>query len=89
MDRICLRCADAALLEPLEEAARELGLPLDMDGRPVWLEPGGEGLRIDPRGDAVQVCYGTRAAAFRALSLLRSEERRVGKECRSRWSPYH
>ena len=23
------------------------------------------------------------------LSLLRSEERRVGKECRSRWSPYH
>ena len=23
------------------------------------------------------------------LALLRSEERRVGKECRSRWSPYH
>src|SRR2546426_2506923 len=23
------------------------------------------------------------------LVLLRSEERRVGKECRSRWSPYH
>src|SRR5258708_10855694 len=23
------------------------------------------------------------------LSRLRSEERRVGKECRSRWSPYH
>src|SRR3712207_9179228 len=22
-------------------------------------------------------------------SFLRSEERRVGKECRSRWSPYH
>src|SRR3989441_10339855 len=22
-------------------------------------------------------------------NLLRSEERRVGKECRSRWSPYH
>ena len=21
--------------------------------------------------------------------LYRSEERRVGKECRSRWSPYH
>ena len=24
-----------------------------------------------------------------AVDLLRSEERRVGKECRSRWSPYH
>ena len=23
------------------------------------------------------------------LVLTRSEERRVGKECRSRWSPYH
>ena len=23
------------------------------------------------------------------LRQLRSEERRVGKECRSRWSPYH
>ena len=22
-------------------------------------------------------------------SVVRSEERRVGKECRSRWSPYH
>ena len=22
-------------------------------------------------------------------NILRSEERRVGKECRSRWSPYH
>ena len=25
----------------------------------------------------------------KSLSLRRSEERRVGKECRSRWSPYH
>ena len=24
-----------------------------------------------------------------AQALNRSEERRVGKECRSRWSPYH
>ena len=23
------------------------------------------------------------------LAIIRSEERRVGKECRSRWSPYH
>ena len=23
------------------------------------------------------------------IDVLRSEERRVGKECRSRWSPYH
>src|SRR5690349_24255548 len=32
------------------------------------------------------------SAAFGAesgVTLSRSEERRVGKECRSRWSPYH
>ena len=28
-------------------------------------------------------------AASAPKALLRSEERRVGKECRSRWSPYH
>src|SRR3954462_2337986 len=26
---------------------------------------------------------------YRWMVLNRSEERRVGKECRSRWSPYH
>ena len=32
----------------------------------------------------------THAIVWSALFwLLRSEERRVGKECRSRWSPYH
>ena len=35
--------------------------------------------------------YDEAAAAFRKLYdvTTRSEERRVGKECRSRWSPYH
>src|SRR2546425_11601353 len=37
--------------------------------------------RLDPRLDVAR--YG-----FTVL-FWRSEERRVGKECRSRWSPYH
>ena len=28
-------------------------------------------------------------SAMERKSPTRSEERRVGKECRSRWSPYH
>ena len=28
-------------------------------------------------------------ARFKRMQGYRSEERRVGKECRSRWSPYH
>ena len=31
--------------------------------------------------------FGTRISE--ESHLKRSEERRVGKECRSRWSPYH
>ena len=29
------------------------------------------------------------SADIRIICSVRSEERRVGKECRSRWSPYH
>src|ERR1035438_6288874 len=36
------------------------------------------------RGDRVAL-----QKAYRNFVLKRSEERRVGKECRSRWSPYH
>ena len=32
-------------------------------------------------------CFGKKARYLPAKK--RSEERRVGKECRSRWSPYH
>ena len=28
-------------------------------------------------------------ASIEEAEKIRSEERRVGKECRSRWSPYH
>src|SRR2546421_8982010 len=39
----------------------------------------------------VKVAFGTDAAVYpHGLNAgERSEERRVGKECRSRWSPYH
>ena len=30
-----------------------------------------------------------KAGAWDEITAMRSEERRVGKECRSRWSPYH
>src|SRR5256886_1424036 len=31
----------------------------------------------------------TRSRELFLIAIIRSEERRVGKECRSRWSPYH
>ena len=35
------------------------------------------------------IIYISKMAESLDISSLRSEERRVGKECRSRWSPYH
>ena len=45
---------------------------------------------IGHRGAALQFPEHTRES-YEAASRMgdRSEERRVGKECRSRWSPYH
>ena len=33
--------------------------------------------------------YVTACCLGKRIIVIRSEERRVGKECRSRWSPYH
>ena len=39
--------------------------------------------------EAVQVVTSLKEAGVFVKYVCRSEERRVGKECRSRWSPYH
>src|SRR5690606_40830384 len=50
------------------------------------LGPAGEPARRIDRHSAVAL-YHTPLAD--RIEVLRSEERRVGKECRSRWAPYH
>ena len=51
---------------------------------PVILADGG----FDFGGVFTATVLATALACFIA-AFYRSEERRVGKECRSRWSPYH
>ena len=48
-------------------------------------------LHVVPNGSIDLVSNMTRgwASAIVDIGVARSEERRVGKECRSRWSPYH
>ena len=38
---------------------------------------------------AIKLDMKTGLAFANPNKVMRSEERRVGKECRSRWSPYH
>ena len=58
----------------------------------AWRIPGA----VEPGGlPSMELHEGERVLALesregtRASRRVRSEERRVGKECRSRWSPYH
>src|SRR3712207_9411776 len=58
----------------------------------VWrsfqLDPGIPEGTTHPTLSALARKYGRTADEIRAMQR-RSEERRVGKECRSRWWPYH
>src|SRR5258707_2731101 len=45
-----------------------------------------QALRVDLGSVTLKELF---AIAEAQANLRRSEERRVGKECRSRWSPYH
>ena len=88
---------DAALAlvcDPIDDVAQKLA---DQCGARACKEA--EEVFADPQVDAVIIGSPTPlhiphllAAAKAGKAVLcrsRSEERRVGKECRSRWSPYH
>ena len=79
------------LIEPILKAVVREGYeepsPIQSQAIPLLLEG------RDLLGCAQTGTGKTAAFAFPILQTLyethRSEERRVGKECRSRWSPYH
>src|SRR2546425_11277103 len=80
------RATAAALSDLAAEGARPIGVLVALG------IPSDDGRRTTD--DAVDIMAGVGAAArsvgARVLGGdLRSEERRVGKECRSRWSAYH
>src|SRR3989441_8247847 len=99
-----VRCADpaaeAAMLKAID-AAREkgdtlggvfevvaLGCPVGLGSYVQWDRPL-DG-RLAQAFCSIQAIKGCELGlGFETARRPRSEERRVGKECRSRWSPYH
>src|SRR3712207_9078950 len=74
------------MFSPEEALEREPGLnPEDLLGAAFYYDGQVEyAERI-----AVENAVSAREHGAVVLTYARSEERRVGKECRSRWSPYH
>src|SRR3712207_7051517 len=78
---------DEALALPTEHSAR-----IALRTQQILAHEAGGTDTADPLGGAYFLEALTRELEERAWELIervRSEERRVGKECRSRWSPYH
>src|ERR1039457_3311178 len=61
----------------------EAGLPAQLE----WMRRFVSGM--SPTADSFILLAITLRPSVALYSIYRSEERRVGKECRSRWSPYH
>ena len=46
-------------------------------------------INLTADGSTLQITTNNQEISRLGSVIQRSEERRVGKECRSRWSPYH
>ena len=79
--------------------SKDVGIDLGTANTLVYMKGKGIIMRepsvvaVDTKTDEVR-CVGGEAKAVigrtpGSIVAVRSEERRVGKECRSRWSPYH
>src|SRR2546430_7993476 len=98
LQRMDFDTMSAAELAEAKKMIAQLRLPLPMI-RTRRFRPERAGRRIDLRatpreslregGDIIALVRAAPGELHPPLVVLRSEERRVGKECRSRWSPYH
>src|SRR2546425_4035944 len=90
--------AEDGIRDKLVTGVQTCALPISVRrAQGVRVRQGGPGVR-DQRDDGAQDGgvpplvlrgQGIRKEGGRGMADERSEERRVGKECRSRWSPYH
>src|SRR4030042_2426306 len=64
-------------------------IKIDMSGVSLFIHGTTAGLNTIAQQKGARGGLVTTRGFTDVLEMARSEERRVGKECRSRWSPYH
>src|SRR5438445_2777782 len=79
---LLLNPAAYAQVIQFDSVADPLKLPRDLHFGEVT------GVAVNSRGHVFVLSRGNTTGPAYAAAATRSEERRVGKECRSRWSPY-
>ena len=77
-----IEIARAAEMKPIQEVLNDLNVP---DKAEVYSPIGRYIAKIKP--EYLDTLKNKKDGKL--ILVTRSEERRVGKECRSRWSPYH
>src|SRR5256885_17231488 len=84
---LCAGCGHNAISERIVEAMFEMGVEPEF-----VIKPSGIGCSSKTPAYFLSRSHSLNAVHGRMPPVAtgaRSEERRVGKECRSRWSPYH
>ena len=84
---VCGKKADTAKLQD-ELTGALIGLARAVDGAETISKRTGQVI-IEGLFTTVTNVSFDNTAIEKTIRKVRSEERRVGKECRSRWSPYH
>ena len=74
---------------PAKEAIKAVGLSARADNFPAQLSTSSQEKTDQRNQHAAHYRYPYRKGGLLFFLHRRSEERREGKECRSRWSPYH
>ena len=78
----------AAKKQTYEQAMKRLEeIVTRIDSNELDIDSLGESLK--EAQELIKFCREKLYKADGEIKKIRSEERRVGKECRSRWSPYH
>ena len=94
MTTMTIRCEEKDKIAA-QQVAEYYGFDLSSVTRAFWKQMG-RTHRIpldlgneEPNDESLEAIRETEELIARGSTSSRSEERRVGKECRSRWSPYH